>query len=1165
MADAPDNATYLIIDADAALPESRLLTADAALSNLQFIDSGPGGTYELFPTLNLLAVANLSTPGMLAFSAGSGIINRTLSSDGSITITNPAGDAGAPFFAVVDNTSIQWIQVQGGGTPTANPRSILNFINGTNVTISTVDNSGSSRTDVTISAATGAPTDGSFILASAATGNSFDLGTLTSGLLKIGVSGSVATPARAIPSTDYMAPTASLIDLAALTATTGSLIAAVAGHWQEVPPGDSGQVLTMLSATSVGWDDSPAGDNATFLCQTSSNLPTFGIDLSNSDFGLAIGKTTPGYSLDIVNAQERAADDFACILLSSQASGGARDFGGLVSRTYTGFSAINLFRGQGTIATPTTIAGAVPLGAINFGGYDGTEFRTTAYIESQSTQAFTGSAQGTSLKFFNVANDTAYDDIEERMIIDQTGFVGINTAATTYAQTPAYQLEVYSNDATPVVGAVAEFVADSTSPSYKGILVDAYTRLGQARGGAEVYLRTALGNANDAGPISSGFDYGTISASGGYQAGSNPDNIFLARSGQISFTATQTFTGTALGTAINFRTTPNDTPTAATVMTIDQSGYVGIGKEVPDYPLDVSSTATSGTLGSLALNGTTQSTGGKIGGIFLTNSYGAEAAAGAAVVLRSSRGTIAAPTATISGDLIGRLLARGRGATGYLSNSTGALEFYAAETFTDAIAGTNFRIRTTPTGSNDIATSVIVTGGSNPLVGIGVTPAYPLDVYSTLVSGTGAGMQVVVDTGTNTTGTSYFTNYGGTSPSSLISLKSARGTLAAPRRVQSSDFFGSFGSIPYYAVDDSSTGAFATGATAYMAFAALEAQTSTAQGNRIDFYTTPITTNAPTPTMSIKGGSTVPAVGIGTTTPVVPLDVYSTTSIASPFTAAVGLQVVTNPGNNNQGHALFIAYGGAGGNSNIGLSAARGTLAAPTRIQSGDTIGGIRVRPYASDSASAGTGDFTNAAAAQIIFSAAETQTLSAQGTRINISTTPIGSTTVATSVTIQGGGTTNAKVGIGMTPTTMLELVSDSAQKPSTNLWTITSDARIKTDIVDVEDALPIINKVLPRKYKYTQEHIQYLKDQAKSYDEDTGECTDEGTCSLCPVTEYYGFVADELETVLPSCVKTTESSSGEHKNLKTVNPHDLYILMVKAIQELSAKVAALEAQLAA
>ena len=1155
MADAPDNATYLIIDADAALPESRLLTADAALSNLQFIDSGPGGTYELFPTLNLLGVANLSTPGMLAFSAGSGIINRTLSSDGSITITNPAGDAGAPFFAVVDNTSIQWIQVQGGGTPTANPRSILNFISGTNVTVNAVDNSGASRTDVTISAATGAPTDGSFILASAATGNSFDLGTLTSGLLKIGVSGSVATPARAIPSTDYMAPTASLIDLAALTATTGSLIAAVAGHWQEVPPGDSGQVLTMLSATSVGWDDSPAGDNATFLCQTSSNLPTFGIDLSNSDFGLAIGKTTPGYSLDIVNAQERAADDFACILLSSQASGGARDFGGLVSRTCQGSSAINLFRGQGTIATPTTIAGVVPLGAINFGGYDGTEFRTTAYIESQSTQAFTGSAQGTSLKFFNVANGTAYDDIQERMIIDQTGFVGINTAATTYAQTPAYQLEVYSNDATPVVGAVAEFVADSTSPSYKGILVDAYTRLGQARGGAEVYLRTALGNANDAGPISSGFDYGTISASGGYQVGSNPDDIFLARSGQISFTATQTFTGTALGTAINFRTTPNDTNTAATVMTIDQSGYVGIGKEVPDYPLDVSSTATSGTLGSLALNGTTQSTGGKIGGIFLTNSYGAEAAAGAAVVLRSSRGTIAAPTATISGDLIGRLLARGRGATGYLSNSTGALEFYAAETFTDAIAGTNFRIRTTPTGSTSIATSVIVTGGSNPLVGIGVTPAYPLDVYSTLVSGTGAGMQVVVDTGTNTTGTSYFTNYGGTSPSSLISLKSARGTLAAPRRVRSSDFFGSFGSVPYYAVNDSSTGAFATGATAYMAFAALEAQTSTAQGNRIDFYTTPITTNAPAPTMSLLGGTTDATVGIGTTTPAYPLDILGNEVRMVNVVGTASTGSIMAVSNYNP-----IPLPAIQGYSSKGTSPTDAAQTANTNIL-------IRIGSFGNYSATTTPAyTATTGGNASISSTAIEDFVDSTHlGTRWTISTTPLASGTLGSTVIIQGGGTTNAKVGIGMTPTTMLELVSDSAQKPSTNLWTITSDARIKTDIVDVEDALPIINKVLPRKYKYTQEHIQHLKDQAKSYDEDTGECTDEGTCSLCPVTEYYGFVADELETVLPSCVKTTESSSGEHKNLKTVNPHDLYILMVKAIQELSAKVAALEAQLAA
>ena len=51
-------------------------------------------------------------------------------------------------------------------------------------------------------------------------------------------------------------------------------------------------------------------------------------------------------------------------------------------------------------------------------------------------------------------------------------------------------------------------------------------------------------------------------------------------------------------------------------------------------------------------------------------------------------------------------------------------------------------------------------------------------------------------------------------------------------------------------------------------------------------------------------------------------------------------------------------------------------------------------------------------------------------------------------------------------------------------------------------------------------------------------------------------GVIAQELESVAPNCVKTSE------RGVKTVDPDDLFWHMVNAIKELSAKVTALEAK---
>ena len=116
-------------------------------------------------------------------------------------------------------------------------------------------------------------------------------------------------------------------------------------------------------------------------------------------------------------------------------------------------------------------------------------------------------------------------------------------------------------------------------------------------------------------------------------------------------------------------------------------------------------------------------------------------------------------------------------------------------------------------------------------------------------------------------------------------------------------------------------------------------------------------------------------------------------------------------------------------------------------------------------------------------------------------------SASVALSVTQSGAGPaatfTGGFVGIGMTPTAQLELSTDSAKKPSTNTWTITSDERLKTSIVDADkNRCYEIVKQVPLK-RYTWKSEVYSQDQVKD-------------------RSKLGWIAQDVEAVFPKAVGT-------------------------------------------
>ena len=91
-------------------------------------------------------------------------------------------------------------------------------------------------------------------------------------------------------------------------------------------------------------------------------------------------------------------------------------------------------------------------------------------------------------------------------------------------------------------------------------------------------------------------------------------------------------------------------------------------------------------------------------------------------------------------------------------------------------------------------------------------------------------------------------------------------------------------------------------------------------------------------------------------------------------------------------------------------------------------------------------------------------------------------------------------------------------------------SDIRLKENIQPLEESLPIVNQLNPVTFNLKEE---------KFADE-----------------KFAGFIAQEIEKVFPISVNE-EPTEDKYKSIKVM---DLIALLTKSIQELSAKVTALE-----
>ena len=102
---------------------------------------------------------------------------------------------------------------------------------------------------------------------------------------------------------------------------------------------------------------------------------------------------------------------------------------------------------------------------------------------------------------------------------------------------------------------------------------------------------------------------------------------------------------------------------------------------------------------------------------------------------RHVRGTVAAPTPSQSGDIIGRFSSFGYGNTTFNTASDARIDMGATENFTDTAHGTSIQLWTTPVGANTIRLSTSVSSGNTSLYSSNTYVSGNLTVAGTTTTG----------------------------------------------------------------------------------------------------------------------------------------------------------------------------------------------------------------------------------------------------------------------------------------------------------------------------------------------------------------------------------------------------------------------------------------------
>jgi hypothetical protein len=352
------------------------------------------------------------------------------------------------------------------------------------------------------------------------------------------------------------------------------------------------------------------------------------------------------------------------------------------------------------------------------------------------------------------------------------------------------------------------------------------------------------------------------------------------------------------------------------------------------------------------------------------------------------------------------------------------------------------------------------------------------------------------------------------------------------------------------------------------ASAAFDALAPSQTGNSGKYLTTNGTT---TSWGTVSGGSAATPTALGT--------VYGATGSGTPFTTALGYQAAASTNGTN---TVAIGYQAAFSNTSSSQNTAVGYQAA-YNVTGGtnDAFGYLALYGTA-----ASTGAFNSAIGQQALYSLTSGNQNVAVG-RSALYTTSSGQYNVAvgvqalysnttasnnTAVGYQAGyglttGSNNTYLGYlatqsGVAVTGEIVLCTGSTTGKGSNTgyintsggvyqgnnsaaWSVTSDQRLKKNIVDNNVGLDAINAVQVRNFEYRLP--EEIDSELESH------------CAIAKEGTQLGVIAQELQAVLPDCVK--QESTG----VFSVDSDPLTWYMVNAIKQLSAALDAANARIAA
>lgn len=133
------------------------------------------------------------------------------------------------------------------------------------------------------------------------------------------------------------------------------------------------------------------------------------------------------------------------------------------------------------------------------------------------------------------------------------------------------------------------------------------------------------------------------------------------------------------------------------------------------------------------------------------------------------------------------------------------------------------------------------------------------------------------------------------------------------------------------------------------------------------------------------------------------------------------------------------------------------------------------------------------------------------------------------------------ARLGIGVSaPSYQVHLSQNSAGKPGSSSWTVTSDARFKKDVRPYDEGLAMIRSINPVYFHYNDE---------SGYD---------------PKPEYVGVLAQDLQRVAPFMVQQEErvDASGAKSNYLSVDFGAMDFTLINAVKELDKQLQASQAE---